>query len=563
VPEVVSTQTLQDILDSDRKYRERRHAEWTDNYLLFRSRVITNRLTQRQSINVPYVKETIRAQVARTATPPDVYFEDKSSDKQRELLMNEYWLECARQNKITVLDHVDRKQEGLYGRSFIGLNIVNGRIVFTIYDPQDILLDRFMLPWDISTARHVTRVGIYRTLSELARNPAYDRQAIKNLEAFFGSKSGVIKASENAQIMADKAERLRQLGVPDVLDPQVGETYVEINETQIKVQDEKTGEEVVYVETTGNGSEKLGERRMKDVLGVNRLTICTWAGDVEATDIWSDGAADIARPMNQLANIRISQKAENGTLMNYGMQFYDSTGTENWTPAGYVPAPFAFFPFPGDPNTKLKRVDIPEMSDVFSEMDWYKSQIESATATTPVVKGETEEGDQTKYEVQALAAAANKRITSGAPLTEQYWQDIGELFADLVNANPHLLSPTKLYKKGPSGTVYPRVIDPAELVSPEGYQTKVTSKAKKDAEALETIQKLRIAKAEFPVNAPLQRITKKRIAAWLELSPEEEAEVIAYDDQMTAAGIIPPGGSPIPASKPAASPAAAPAMTNV
>lgn len=48
--------SLDDILsnlDADRRYRERRHPQWTDNYQLYRDTVITNRLTQRQSVNVP------------------------------------------------------------------------------------------------------------------------------------------------------------------------------------------------------------------------------------------------------------------------------------------------------------------------------------------------------------------------------------------------------------------------------------------------------------------------------------------------------------------------------
>ncbi len=548
---IISISSLQDIIQSNRAYRERRHAEWTDNYLLFRSRVITNRLTQRQSINVPYVKETVRALVGKTATPPDIYLEDLSSDKQRELLMNEFWLECARRNKLTTLDIVDRKQEALYGRSNMMLNIVNGMITFTVLDPQDVLLDRFMLPWDIRSARNVTRVGIFRTLSDIARDPRFDKDAVANLRQFFETKQGIIKASENAEMAADRASRLRLMGVADAMDPKVGETYVELNETQIKLFDEKTEKDEVYVVTTGNGTEKLAERKMSDALGINRFTICTWAGDVEATDIYSDGAADIARPLNQLANIRISQKAENGTLINYGMQFYDSTGTENWSPAGYTPAPFAFFPFPGNPNEKMKRVDINEMSDVFQEMDWYKAQIEAATATTPIIKGEAEQGDQTKYEIQMLASQAAKRISSSAPLSEQYWQDIGELFSDLVNANPGLLDPAKLYKKGSSGTVFPRVINPQELVSPEGWQVKVTSKAKKDAEALETIQKLRVAKAEFPMNVPLQRITKKRVLNWLDLKPEEQSEVMAFEEQFPAPPLGPNGQPMLPPQLPA------------
>ena len=230
----VPLDTILTIIETDRKYRERRHSEWTDNYLLYRSRVITNRLTQRQSIVVPYVKETIRTLVSKTATAPDIYLENLSNDKPKELLKNEYWLDCMRRNKLTVLDVVDRKQEGLYGRSYMMLTIENGHIVFTVLDPQDVLLDRFMKPWDINSARHVTLSGIYRPLSELERNPLYDKEELKKLKVFYATRAGLIKASDNAQLAADKAERMRKLGVPDVLDPQVGETYVEINQSEIK-----------------------------------------------------------------------------------------------------------------------------------------------------------------------------------------------------------------------------------------------------------------------------------------------------------------------------------------
>jgi hypothetical protein len=549
VNEVVPLPTLQDILISDRLFRERRHAEWTDNYLLHRLRVITNRLTQRQSINVPYVKETLRTLVARTATPPDLYFENLASDKQRELLMNEYWLECARRNKTTLLDIVDRKQEGLYGRSFMKVTVQDGHILLTVLDPQDVLLDRFMKPWDISTARHVTHVGIYKTISELERNPLYDPNIVKELKAFFQTKAGIVKSNDNAAIIAARNERLRDLGVPDIQDPKVQETYVEVNETQIKVFDEKEGRDHVWVVPTAE-NRKLGELKMTDVLGVDRFIIATWAGDLEATDIWSDGAADIARPMNQIANVRVSQKAENGTLMNFGMHFYNVTGKEDWRPGGYEPAPWGFYPFPGDPNKDMRRVDVPEMADVFQELDWYKAQIESATAANAVMKGDAEQTAQTATEIQILAQQAARRINAGQPVVELYWNDIGELFSEIVNANPDLLKPVTLHKKGQSGKVYPRTIKPAELVEKQGWKVRVTSKAKKDAEALETLQKFSVAKAQFPGNVPLDRIMQEKTLGWLDLKPEEARAVIEYQAQNPA----PPmgaDGKPLPAPVPA------------
>ena len=70
----VSIDTIQENLESDRRFRERRHEQWTSNYLLDRDTVITNRLTQRQCVNVPLMKETRKTLFAGTE-PQDIYFE--------------------------------------------------------------------------------------------------------------------------------------------------------------------------------------------------------------------------------------------------------------------------------------------------------------------------------------------------------------------------------------------------------------------------------------------------------------------------------------------------------
>jgi len=71
--------------------------------------------------------------------------------------------------------------------------------------------------------------------------------------------------------------------------------------------------------------------------------------------------------LNLVANARWSQKVENGTLANFEMYFYDSTAKEGWTPTGYDPAPFCFYPLPGKPKDVLQPVQINEMGDVFNE----------------------------------------------------------------------------------------------------------------------------------------------------------------------------------------------------
>jgi len=57
----------------------------------FEIRSSSNRLTQRQSVNVPLMKETIRTILSGIDDPPDTYYENLDNDKQRECFMNEYW----------------------------------------------------------------------------------------------------------------------------------------------------------------------------------------------------------------------------------------------------------------------------------------------------------------------------------------------------------------------------------------------------------------------------------------------------------------------------------------
>src|SRR5205807_2211983 len=141
-------------------------------------------------------------------------------------------------------------------------------------------------------------------------------------------------------------------------------------------------EDVVTVVVTGNGTEILMQKPMREILGVNRYTWASWAGDVERTDVYSDGGADSVRQLNLVANARWSQKVENGTLANFGMYFYDASVKEGWTPVGYDPAPFGFYAMPGDPNKILKPVTVPEMADVFEEMNWINQEIQGVSGAT-------------------------------------------------------------------------------------------------------------------------------------------------------------------------------------
>src|ERR1043165_1624383 len=110
----VSIDQIQVGLDADRRWRERRHQQWTENYQLYRDTVITNRLTQRQSVNVPLMKATIRTLLSRAADPADLEFEDYDNDGQREILVNAYIDKVLEENKYELLDVV-RSEERRVG----------------------------------------------------------------------------------------------------------------------------------------------------------------------------------------------------------------------------------------------------------------------------------------------------------------------------------------------------------------------------------------------------------------------------------------------------------------
>lgn len=82
-------------------------------------------------------------------------------------------------NNMEVKDVIDKKQEMLFGRTFDQMQIIDGKIVITIEDPQDILVDRFTDPADLDTARFLIHQHIFRPLAALAENEDYDQEAVK------------------------------------------------------------------------------------------------------------------------------------------------------------------------------------------------------------------------------------------------------------------------------------------------------------------------------------------------------------------------------------------------
>ena len=80
--------------------RERKHEDWDDNYLLYRNKVKTNRLTQRQAVNIPLMKETIKTLLSRIDEPPEIEWKELGGDEQKELIYQEVWTDQAKKNKL-------------------------------------------------------------------------------------------------------------------------------------------------------------------------------------------------------------------------------------------------------------------------------------------------------------------------------------------------------------------------------------------------------------------------------------------------------------------------------
>ena len=509
-------------------YQKRRHEEWTENYHLYRDKVIVNRLTQRQSVNVPLMKETIKTILSKIDDAPDVAFEEKGNNKQKEIFLNEYWKDCADNNKFEVKDIVDKKQVLLYGRSWKKLNILNGRPYVEVLDPQDVLIDRYADPADISTALCIIHQHIFRTLGDLEKNPLYDKAAINRLKTFYATQQGLVKADETLQSLQHKNERLAEMGDTEINDPVSGETYVELNENFTRFWD---GKEFVITVTTVADGEILMTKPLKDILNINFFPFITWADDVERTDFYSDGVADIVRTPNKILNAWFSQLVENRTMRNFGMNYYDSTGNENWSPQTFEPRPFGWYPFPGNPNDKIKRVDIPELSESLDEMGFIKSLVESATAATATEKGTSEPGQITLGEVQLMAAKATDRITSIAKFYRLAWKELGDKWAQLVLANADKLDAVKLYKKSYKGNYFEQEIKPKDWQSEAGYEVRVTSSAEQEQDNLQTIQKFNAVIAQFPANVPLRKIYQKKLLDLVKVTPEEAKEVLDFEDQ--------------------------------
>ncbi len=523
-------------------WQKRRHNDWKENYELYRDKVIVNRLIQRQSVNIPLMKETIRTILAHVDDAPSIFFENLSNNKQKEIFFNELWDYHFKEDKLELKDIVDKKQVCLYGISSKRLLVENGRIATEILDSYDIVFDRYTDPTDIDATNMATIVRhIYRTLSSLEKNPFYDKGALNELRTFYATEKGIIKATENVESLTAKNQRAQDMGSPDVNNPEVGEIYVELNHYYVRLWNEDV-KEMEYFFVVKAEDKILMTKPLEEVLGEtsdhywkNHLPIITWGDDIERNDIYPDGVADIIRTPNKIANAWFSQLVENRTLRSFGMNFYDNTADTGFVPQTWTPTPWGWYPLPGKPDDIVKRVDIPDLKDSMEELSFLIGLVERATATSSQEKGQTSQGSVTLGEVKLAIEKATERITSMAKFYRLANEEYAIKWSKLVESNADILDGVKLFKKSAKVNFFEKQINPKDWKDELGYRVRVVNTAQKEQDDLKQLEKLSAVSQKFPDNVPLNEIIQEKMLNIVNLSTDERKRVLNFEKEKTRA----------------------------
>ncbi|MFZ2882222.1 MAG: hypothetical protein WA019_04055 [Candidatus Moraniibacteriota bacterium] len=563
---IITKDKLEFILNADAndgwEFQKRRHDDWKENYELSRDKVITNRLTQRQTVNLPVMKQINKTILSKIDDFVDLEFTNQDNDKQKELFYNLYWTDVVKvDNKLELKDKVDKKQVIQFGRTFEKLNVMAGRVKFHIVDPIDMRVDRFVDPTDIDSARYIIQDNIFETLSDLKQNPMYDQVAVARIEEFFSTEQGLKVSSENADKLRVKNEAMQEMGDTYVNNPALGQTLVQMQEGFIKVYNPDIEEEELIFTVSGqivdNGvSTKLllCADTLNNAIGDTEdhfwryhYPFESWGEDLENRDFWSDGVDDAVRNPNKIVNAWFAQEVENRTLANMGMNYFNSSlsGEDGgFVPQTFEPKPWGWYPIPGNPNDLIKRIEIPQLTGNMDAINFVIQIAEKASAATAITQGVSEQKKITLGEVELLAGNALDRIQSMSLYYQQAWLNIGRKYIKLLEAMGDDIEAVRLFKQGYKGTVFNKTITPRSWKSALGYSCKVVSKKDKSERDLDQVQKLNAVKSFLPNNQALSLIIKKKLLDIAGTTPDETKEILNEEEKLMKG--IGMGGTAIP-----------------
>lgn len=529
-----SMMKLKRELETARTHQERRHQDWNDNYELYRNKVKTNRLTQRQTVNLPLMKETIKTILSKVDDPPQVNWIEKSGDEFKELIFQEMWNQAYRDDKLEWLDVVDKKNVLLYGISTKFLNPDDDGVCIKVLDVFDVVFDPLMDPLDIESARFIIRQNIFRSLREILADPRYTDEGKNKLKIWADTPEGMIQSSQNKDEWEKKMERAQALGVDHKDFPTFagGDVIVNLCEHYTKMWNPEKKEFEKRVMVYADEWCMLSDDLLTDLIGVDDFPFVLWYEDPETNDIYPDGVADLVRTPNKVLNVWYSQMIENRTLQNFQMHWYDATN-QNYTPQTYEPGPGRMLPAPGNPNETIMPVQINGLDETLTAIDFVTQIIERGSGAVAIDKGVGETGAQTLGEVQILMGKAMERSITMQKFYRGSWQELADKWCKMIHANPP--ESTTLYRKGASGKLYEKKVTPSDWKSEAGYQAEVSSTSEQEMNSVKTVQKFMFVMSQFPNNKALRKIAQRRQLELLDFTPDElrqiEEEEKAMEEQ--------------------------------
>jgi hypothetical protein len=516
---------------SAREFQERKHADWNENYELYRNKVKTNRLTQRQAVNIPLMKETIKTLLSKVDDAPEVSWKEKSGDEMKELVYQELWNEFQKKNKFEWIDILDKKNVFLYGLSTRKLNLNGDHVSVDVLDVFDVVFDPQTNPLDVNTARFIIQQNIFKPLRVVLADERYSKEGKDALKQWLASDKGIVQSNKNKEELEKRMERIRSMGLDhekfglfaggDVI-VNLTEHYTEEWNTKTKAFERKV---VCYADDTI----ELLDDSLMNLIGIDKWPFVSWMEDPETNDIYPDGVADLVRTPNKILNVWMSQLTENRSLKNFNMVWFDAT-VQGYQPQTYEPGPGRMLPAPGKPGDVLQAVQVDGLDDTMGAIDFLTNIIERGTGATAIEKGQGEEGSQTLGEVELLVGKAGERAKTMSKFYRGASYDLAKLWDEMMQKNS--FGQIKLYKTGRGGKVYEKVVYDSDWQSEAGYEPTVTSSSEQESEDVKGIQKWSYVMQQNPNNAALRRIAQSRQLKLLDLTPGELKEIEDEEERM-------------------------------
>lgn len=509
---------------SGREFQLRKHLDWNENYELYRNKVKTNRLTQRQVVNVPLMKETIKTLMSKVDDAPSVDWKERSGDELKEIIYQQMWDDTFVAQDLELKDILDKKNVFLYGLSTKKLNLNKKGVSIDVLDVFDVVYDPLTNPLDIESARFIVQQNIFKPLREILVDDRYTEEGKEALKVWINSPRGLVQSGKNKVEWEKSIERLRSMGVQNEKFALFagGDVLVNLTEHYTNIWNVGKKKFERHVVVYGDDAIELMDDLLVDCIGIEEWPFDVWSEDSETNDVYPDGVADLVRTPNKILNVWFSQQVENRTLQNFQMHWFDAT-VQGYVPQTYEPGPGRMLPAPGDPSKTIMPVAINGLDETFVAMDYLISMVERGTGATAIEKGEAEKAAQTLGEVQLLAGKAVERAKTMSKFYRASWRRLAHKWDAVMQANN--FPKMSLYKTGIDGKLYEKVVYSSDWKSKAGYEPMVASSSEQDSDLMESVQKFNFVLTQFPNNAALRKVLQSRELKLLDLSAAELKEI--------------------------------------